>query len=80
MAKIHELKPYAHLNAVFKALSYADTGEKIGDLLPWSFQNSKPRWLRRKFNSVYCELLHHDKDIYTWKVRRFIKRLHTLTF
>jgi hypothetical protein len=32
----------------------------------------------RTFNSAYCELLDYDKDIYTWKVRRFIKRLHTV--
>jgi transposase len=44
-AKIHELEPYAYLNAVFKALPYADTVEKIEDLLPWNFKNSKPRWL-----------------------------------
>ena len=44
-AKIHELEPYAYLNAVFKALPYADTVEKIEDLLPWNFKNSKPSWL-----------------------------------
>ena len=44
-AKMHELEPYAYLNAVFKALPYADTIEKIEDLLPWNFKNSKADWL-----------------------------------
>lgn len=44
-AKIHGLEPYAYLNAVFKALPYADTVEKIEDLLPWNFKNSKADWL-----------------------------------
>jgi transposase len=44
-AKCHKLEPYAYLNAVFKALPYADTVEKIEDLLPWHFKNSKPSWL-----------------------------------
>ena len=44
-AKIHGLEPYAYLNAVFKALPYADTVEKIEDLLPWNFKKTKPNWL-----------------------------------
>jgi transposase len=44
-AKTHGLEPYAYLNAVFKALPYADTVEKIEDLLPWYFKNSQPNWL-----------------------------------
>jgi transposase len=44
-AKCHELEPYTYLNAVFKALPYADTVEKIEDLLPWNFKKSKPCWL-----------------------------------
>ncbi|MFT6777350.1 MAG: hypothetical protein ACJAV1_001267, partial [Paraglaciecola sp.] len=32
-------------NAVFKALPYADTVEKIEDLLPWNFKKTKPNWL-----------------------------------
>jgi transposase len=44
-AKIHALEPYAYLNAVFKALPYADTVEKIEELLPWNFKKSKPSWL-----------------------------------
>ena len=44
-AKMHGLEPYAYLNAVFKALPYADTVEKIEDLLPWNFKNSKADWL-----------------------------------
>jgi hypothetical protein len=79
-AKIHELEPYAYLNAMFKALPYADTVEKIEDLLPCNFKKSKPSWLPRTFNSAYCELLHHDKDIYIWKVRRFIERLRSREF
>jgi hypothetical protein len=41
-AKTHGLEPYAYLNAVFKALLYADTVEKIEDLLPWDFKKSQP--------------------------------------
>jgi transposase len=44
-AKTHGLEPYAYLNAVFKALPYADTVEKIEDLLPWNFKKSKSNWL-----------------------------------
>ncbi|MFT7417740.1 MAG: hypothetical protein ACI9DS_002914, partial [Glaciecola sp.] len=33
------------LNAVFKALPYADTVEKIENLLPWNFKKTKPNWL-----------------------------------
>ena len=44
-AKMHELEPYAYLNAVFKALPYADTVERIEELLPWNFKNSKADWL-----------------------------------
>ncbi len=39
-AKTHGLEPYAYLNAVFKALPYADTIDKIEDLLPWNFKKS----------------------------------------
>jgi hypothetical protein len=38
-AKINGLDPYCYLNAVFKALPYADTVEKIEALLPWNFKN-----------------------------------------
>lgn len=44
-AKCHALEPYAYLNAVFKALPYADAVEKIEDLLPWNFKNKKASWL-----------------------------------
>lgn len=44
-AKCHKLEPYAYLNAVFKALPYADTVEKIEDLLPWNFKKTTPNWL-----------------------------------
>jgi transposase len=33
-AKTNGLEPYAYLNAVFKALPYADKVEKIEELLP----------------------------------------------
>ncbi|WP_198673718.1 IS66 family transposase [Algibacillus agarilyticus] len=38
-AKLNGLEPYAYLNAIFKALPYADTVEKIEALLPWKFKN-----------------------------------------
>ena len=38
-AKLNGLEPYAYINAVFKALPYADTVEKIEALLPWNFKN-----------------------------------------
>ena len=46
-AKCNKLEPYTYLNAVFKALPYADTDtvEKIEDLLPWNFKKTKPNWL-----------------------------------
>jgi transposase len=44
-AKTHGFESYAYLNAVFKALPYADTVEKIEDLLPWNFKKTKPNWL-----------------------------------
>ena len=37
-AKINGLEPYKYLNAVLKALPYADTVEKIEALLPWNFK------------------------------------------
>ena len=37
-AKLHKLEPYKYLNAVLKALPYADTVEKIEALLPWNFK------------------------------------------
>jgi transposase len=46
-AKPHGLEPYAYLNAVFKALPYADTVIKVEDLLPWNFIKSQPNWLPR---------------------------------
>jgi hypothetical protein len=39
-AKLHGLEPYQYLNAVFKALPYADTVEKLEALLPWNFKNT----------------------------------------
>jgi hypothetical protein len=38
-AKLHGLEPYAYLNAVFKALPYAETVEDIEALLPWNFKS-----------------------------------------
>jgi hypothetical protein len=38
-AKLHGLELYAYLNAVFKALPYADTVEDIEALLPWNFKS-----------------------------------------
>lgn len=42
-AKLHQLEPYSYLNAVFKALPYAETVEDFEALLPWNFKalNSK---------------------------------------
>ena len=37
-AKLNGLEPYRYLNAVFKALPYADTVEKLEALLPWNFK------------------------------------------
>ncbi|WP_143869684.1 IS66 family transposase [Catenovulum sediminis] len=37
-AKLNGLEPYHYLNAVFKALPYADTVEKLERLLPWNFK------------------------------------------
>jgi transposase len=37
-AKAHGLEPYAYLNAIFKALPYADTVEKFEALLPWNYK------------------------------------------
>lgn len=37
-AKAHGLEPYAYLNAIFKALPYADTVEKFEELLPWNYK------------------------------------------
>ena len=37
-AKSHGLEPYAYLNAVFKALPYADTVDKFEALLPWHYK------------------------------------------
>jgi transposase len=42
--KCRQLEPYDYLNAVFKALPYADTVEKVEELLPWNFKKSKPSW------------------------------------
>jgi hypothetical protein len=35
-AKLNGPTPYKYLNAVFKALPYADTVEKFEDLQPWN--------------------------------------------
>ena len=37
-AKLHGLEPYQYLNAVFKALPYADKVEKLEALLPWNIK------------------------------------------
>ena len=37
-AKLHGLEPYQYLNSVFKALPYADTVEKLENLLPWNIK------------------------------------------
>jgi transposase len=37
-AKLHGLEPYGYLNAIFKALPYADTVEKFEALLPWNYK------------------------------------------
>lgn len=37
-AKLHKLEPYTYLNAVFKALPYAETAEDIEALLPWNYK------------------------------------------
>jgi transposase len=43
IAKLHPLEPYSYLNAIFKALPYAETVEDFEALLPCNFktQNSK---------------------------------------
>ena len=38
-AKLNGIEPYKYLNAVFKALPYADTVEKLEDLLPWKLKH-----------------------------------------
>jgi len=37
-AKLHGLEPYHYLNAIFKALPYAETVNDIEALLPWNFK------------------------------------------
>ena len=37
-AKINNLEPYEYINSIFKALPYADTVEKLEELLPWNFK------------------------------------------
>jgi len=37
-AKLHGLEPYHYLNAIFKALPYAETVADIEALLPWNFK------------------------------------------
>ena len=37
-AKLHGLEPYGYLNAIFKALPYAETVEDFEVLLPWNFK------------------------------------------
>ncbi|MFT6331024.1 MAG: hypothetical protein ACJAYN_002973 [Bermanella sp.] len=39
-AKLHGLEPYAYLNAIFKAIPYAETVEDIEALLPWNYKRS----------------------------------------
>jgi transposase len=40
-AKAHGLEPYAYLNAIFKALPYADTVDKFEALLPWNYKKQQ---------------------------------------
>jgi len=37
-AKLHQLEPYDYLNAIFKALPYAESVEDIEALLPWNYK------------------------------------------
>jgi len=39
-AKANGLEPYTYLTHVLKALPYADTVEKIEELLPWNFKKN----------------------------------------
>jgi transposase len=39
-ARLHGLEPYAYLNAIFKAIPYAQTVEDIEALLPWNYKRS----------------------------------------
>lgn len=39
-AKLHGIEPYAYLNAIFKALPYAETVEDIEALLPWNYKRN----------------------------------------
>jgi transposase len=39
-ARLHGIEPYAYLNAVFKAIPYAETVEDIEALLPWNYKRS----------------------------------------
>jgi transposase len=39
-ARLHGIESYAYLNAVFKAIPYAETVEDIEALLPWNYKRS----------------------------------------
>jgi transposase len=39
-AKLHGIEPYAYLNAIFKAMPYAETLEDIEALLPWNYKRN----------------------------------------
>ena len=41
-AKANGLEPYAYLVDVLTRLPYADTVEKLEELLPWNFKKSDP--------------------------------------
>lgn len=39
--KANDIEPYAYLVDVLSRLPYADTVEKLEELLPWNFKNSE---------------------------------------
>jgi len=49
-AKANNIEPYAYLVEVLTRLPYADTVEKLEELLPWNFKNSE---LKKGKNAAY---------------------------